>query len=112
MRTMRNNNYFIKEYTYKTRDYGELTGSSMKIWDGNNPYYFFKEISKSLYNYFMQRHKDAITIIVWKGVLYEYVNPEDVFKGLFTFRSIYGNEHSIDLRGYLAAKRHVEWKSA
>lgn len=109
---MRNNSYFIKEYKYNTRDHGELTGSSMKIWDGNNPYYFFKEISKSLYNYFMQRHKDMITIIVWKGVLYEYVNPQDVFKGMFTFRSIYGNEHSIDLRGYLSAKKFVERKSA
>ena len=109
---MHNISYFIKEYKYNTRDNGEQTGTSMKIWDGNNPYYFFKEISKTLYNYFMQRHHDRVTIIVWKGVLYEYVNPHDVFKGLFIFRSIYGNEHSIDLRGYLAAKTFVKRKSA
>ena len=109
---MRNNSYFIKEYKYNTRDNGEQTGTAMKIWDGNNPYYFFKEISKSLYNYFMQRHRDMITIIVWKGVLYEYVNPQDVFSGQFTFRSFYGNEHNIDLRGYLAAKKFIERKSA
>lgn len=109
---MYRNSYFIKEYRYNTRDHGELTGSAMKIWDGNNPYYFFKEISKSLYNYFMQRHKDMITIIVWKGVLYEYVNPQDVFRGLFIFRSISGNEHSIDLRNYIANSKFVERKGA
>lgn len=109
---MRNNNYFIKEYIYKTRDHGEQTGSVMKTWDGNNPYYFFKEISKVLYNYFMQRHHDKVTIIVWNGLLYEYINPEDVFRGVFIFRNMYGNEHSIDLRGYLSAKKFIERRSA
>lgn len=96
------NNYYIKEYTYNTRDYGEQTGSVMRSWSGSNPYHFFAEVSKSLYNYFMQRHKDKITIIVWKGVLYEYINPQDVFSGVFTFRSEFGSERSIDISSFIS----------
>lgn len=105
-------NYFIKEYKYSTRDHGEQIGSVLKTWDGDNPYYFFKEISKTMYNYFMQRHHDRITTIVWNGLLYEYVNPQDVLRGVFVFRNAHGNEHNIDLRGYLSAKTFVKRKGA
>ena len=53
-----------------------------------------------------------ITIIVWNGVLYEYANPQDVFGGVFTFRSIHGSEHNIDLRGYLSSRRYAGRKIA
>ena len=105
-------NYYVKEYTYNTREYKSLIGNTMRYWDGNEPYYFFKEISKSLYNFFMERHKDRITTIVWNGVLYEYTNPEDVLKGVFIFRNIYGREYNIDLRGYLSAKKFIKRKVA
>ena len=103
---MKNDSYFVKEYPYHLNNYGDLTGSSMKIWDGDEPYYFFLEVAKSLYNYLMQRHRDLITIIVWNGVLYEYINPDEAFSGVFVFRSIYGKERRIDLSKYISDLRY------
>ena len=60
----------------------------------------------------MLRHDDMITIIVWKGALYEYVNPQNVSLGLFTFRSSCGKEYNIDLRGFLSAIKFNKRKCA
>lgn len=104
--------YFIKEYPYRTRSNGEQVGSAMKIWDGDNPYYFFLEVSKSLYNYLMNRVRDHVVTIVWNGVLYEYVNPYDVLGGIFIYRSQYGRERMIDLRSYIAKTQSEVRRSA
>ena len=86
--------YFVKDYTWGENKH---VGHAMEVREDENAVDFFRAVSKGIYDSFFN-NGDTVSVIVWKGAYYVYDNPQDIVKGIYRFRSEFGNYREYRFR--------------